>query len=514
MTSAREDPNRLVGTVLGSRFQIKSLIASDEAGVRYDAFDMELGSAASVRVLSSIRPDDSSLRKLIQLLTEVSALNIGGIKTLRAVGRTRERDVYYATDAVLGESLAERLSHGRILAEEAVAAIAGAGEVLAQVHRQGVIHGALHPGAVVVPPKGSRDTVQLLDFGLGPLAVSMNLGALGGSSASTPYQSPEQAKGEPFDHRADVYALGALLYEAITGRPPFAGQSAFEVLALQLRGEAPSLSRGDPRFEGSPLQQVIDTSMQVRPNNRYPSMQAMVIALRRAGREEATRKVRLGGPRPAPSPATKKGDKPAAVKAKAKAKPGAAPSAKRGRAGKKAAEPRPSLVRTVAVISVVIIAGLGVAYLMWRSLPPLPEEAPVAVVPQRPERPPPETSAPEPEPDRAPRRRPSTEAEPGGKAVKMALAQQPEPLDPQAVDLIQQGNKALLDEQFREAVNRFKRAKRYAPDSPTIARGLGMAYLKQGKRLQAARELRRYLELDPSALDRRRIEMMLRDLEQ
>lgn len=528
MTSTKEDPNRLVGTVLGSRFEIKALAALDEAGARYEATDTELSNMASVRVLHRIRPDDASLRRLLELLTEVSSLEVDGIKRLRAVGRTRTKDVYYATDAVVGQALVERLEVGPLMPEDAATCLADAGEILAQAHRRGVVHGALHPGAVVLPPKNSNGSVQLLDFGLGPLTISLNVQGGSGTSAVTAYQSPEQAKAEPFDHRADIYALGALLYEALTGQAPFAGQSAFEVLALQLRGEAPSLARGDARFQDSPLQQVIDHCMQVSPADRYETMQALVMALRRAGQAEATRKVRLSGPRPAPAPAPERGaprpqvSKPlvkaattkAKAKAKAKAKSQSAKSkkAKKGKKGK-AGPPSLGMSRVTILGGILVILLLVVGFVLFLVYAPT-EDDPSAHeerVSNRSNRPTPE---PEEQPaDSKSRNRANEPRREAGDGMKIALVSQNEGLNPKAVKLILEGNSALAQGKFPQAVKRFRAARRIAPQSPDVARGLGMAYLNQGKRSAASKELRRYLDLDPNASDKRRIEATLRGLE-
>jgi serine/threonine protein kinase len=535
MTSTVEDPNRLVDTVLGSRFEIKSLSAVDNAGATYDALDTEQGSMASVRVLHRIRPDDGSLRRLLELLTEVSSLEVQGIKRLRAIGRTRAKDVYYATDAVVGQALAQRLERGPLSPEDAATTLAEVGEILAQAHHRGVVHGALHPGAVVIPPKGSGGSVQLLDFGLGPLTVSLNIPGSDMTSAAMPYQSPEQAKAEAFDHRADIYALGALLYESLVGHPPFAGKSAFEVLALQLRGEAPSLAAIDARFEGSPLQQVIDHSMQVRLEDRYDTMQSMVMALRRAAQAEVTRKVRLAGPRPQTAPTVRGSPKTHTGKTTLpRSQPGKTkspiPRGKTATGKTKAAVPdkasggkavaggSPSRIWLLAGILAALL--LTVGFVLWLVAPTLLGEGAGDRI-----------SAIEPavagssggpaaeQPAKAPRIEPQGGAsespeERAQDAVKAAIVAQAEPLNPRATKLVKEGNLALAEGRFPHAIKSFAAARRLAPHSPEVARGLGMAYLNRGDRRAAARELKRYLDLDPDAVDRSRIEATLRAMDE
>ena len=98
--------------------------------------------------------------------------------------------------------------------------------------------------------------------------------------------------------------------------------------------------------------------------------------------------------------------------------------------------------------------------------------------------------------------------------MKAALLAQDEGINPKALKLISEGNTALAKGRFPVAVKRFRAARRLAPQSPDVARGLGMAYLNQGNRSAAVRELTRYLALEPSAVDRRRIEATLQGLEE
>ncbi len=453
---------------------------------------------------------------MLELLTEVSNLAVPGIKPLRAVGRTRTQDVYYATDEVTGQSLAQRLDHGAMRHNDAVSLIAEAGETLGRAHLNGVVHGALHPGAVIIPAKGGDRAVQLLDFGLGPLVMAADVLPMGTRSAATPYQSPEQAKGDPFDQRADVYALGALLYEALTGRSPFAGRSALEILAHQLRGEAPSLVEFDEYFKGSPLQDVVDQSMQVEPESRFISIDAMVQALRNAGKAESTRK------KPLPSAKTSK-PSPASGADRSRPKPGKSKRPERKpakktsyRGGQKVDKESPALyyVGGAILLSTLVIGVLyGTGYIGGEptfddDLEPLAqvedqlEEDPSA--PSRTKTPPPRSDSPEKSGARGNTTTPRT--------PPRIAAQDRLPLSKRAQKLMSEGQEALREKQYSRAVTRFRSAKRAAPEAPEVARGLGLALMYAGNTGAAARELERYLELDPRASDARYIRSSIRSL--
>lgn len=493
------DPNRLVGTVLGSRFEIISCAAIDEAGALYNAEDSELGTPASLRVLHRIRPDDASLRRLLELLTEVSNLSVPGIKPLRAVGRTRSKDVYYATDAVEGKSLAQRLDQGPLSVPDAVAALGQAGEILSRAHLAGVVHGALHPGALFIQSQAPTSKVQLLDFGLGPLVMTSNVLPSGSRSAATPYQSPEQAKSDPFDQRADIYALGALLYEALSGRQPFAGRSALEILAHQLRGEAPSLAEVAPSFEGSPLQNVIDQSMQVNPEDRFVSVDAMIVSLRNAGKQEATRK------KPTPKPRT---GRPTSGAGKKKDKGRAAAPVKK----KSTASPEGHPVVTY-VVGGLAIAATFIFTALWYTgaLEPEVDESQLPTARPIAEDEGISTTA-EPDPAPPPRRRLAPRPDPDEEPPPITSSKQPPPLPERALKLLDQGQEALSNKRYTQAITRFRAAKRLAPEAPQPVRGLGLAYMYSGQTRAAASELDRYLELSPDATDARFIRSTVRTL--
>lgn len=490
------DPNRLVGTVLGSRFEILNCVAFDDAGARYQAQDSELGDHATVRVLHRVRPDDMTLRSLLSLLTEVSSIDLPGLKNLRAVGRTRTRDVYYATDEILGKSLAQRLELGALTPEEALSIVASAGETLGKVHDHGIVHGALHPGAIIFPQRrDSREPAKVLDFGLGPLILATDVLPMGNRSAATPYQSPEQAKNEDFDHRTDIYSLGVILFECLAGRPPFAGASALEVLAHQLQQETPRLSEIKPGLEGSPLQDVIDRSMTVEPRKRYSSMESFVSALKQAAKVESTRKIN------APTRAPSHSSAPQAQSSKP-AKPIQKAPPKRRRRRKKRDLSSILWYSAGAVLIVSALVGL-ILYSAGAFEREVERPTPIAHIEDQPDDESQEQVA-----SQTQKRRSQEEGEPN-EALQKAIRAQTCPLPPRALRLVQEGNEAMAEGRYRKAISRFSAAKRSAPTSPEVARGLGFALLHEGQINAASRELKRYLELDPRAPDAARVRQTL-----
>jgi eukaryotic-like serine/threonine-protein kinase len=184
----------------------------------------------------------------------------GVLKVLPAV---RSKRVYMAAEWVEGASLRHILDHeGKLPAERAVRIALRICEALEYIHRQGVAHRDLKPENVVV---GKDDSIKLLDFGIAAKAGARRLtfGKLSRIMGTADYISPEQLKGKRGDGRSDLYALGVMLYEMLSGAAPFEGMNPFVVMNRRLTTE--------PRMAGIPdeLRGVIRCALERDPARRY-----------------------------------------------------------------------------------------------------------------------------------------------------------------------------------------------------------------------------------------------------
>src|SRR5262249_56658483 len=186
------------------------------------------------------------------------------------------------------------------------------GEALVEAHAMGYIHRDLRPGTVFLAHRHGRDGfVKILDFGLAKLvekdgeAPSTNLGMTFGDPC---YMSPEQARGEPIDRRADIYALGVMAYEMLIGAPPFVGKRVFDVLTQHLETQPVPPSKKRPEIPLW-LDAVILRCLAKRPDDRFITVYRLVEAIRA---RDATRHIMtdqaarsmpsLPPPAPAPRP--------------------------------------------------------------------------------------------------------------------------------------------------------------------------------------------------------------------
>ena len=237
------------GTRLGP-YEIVAPLGAGGMGEVYRARDPRLGRDVAIKVLPSALIGDAErlarFDREARLLASMSHPGIAGIHGLEDGGGTRA----LVMELVEGETLAERITHGPIPADEALSIARQVAEALEYAHERGIVHRDLKPANVKLRPDG---TVKVLDFGLaraldaGGAATASDLsqsptitqrmtqaGTILGTAA---YMAPEQARGREADRRADIWAFGAVLFEMLTGKRAFTGETTSETLAAVMRDE-------------------------------------------------------------------------------------------------------------------------------------------------------------------------------------------------------------------------------------------------------------------------------------
>ena len=235
------------GTRLGP-YEILDLLGTGGMGAVYRARDTKLGREVALKVLpDEFAQNEERLARFEREARLLASLNHPNIATLFDL--EEEQDVHFLTmELVEGETLAERIARGPIPVDEAVRLFAQVAEGLDAAHEKGVIHRDLKPANIMITPEGR---VKILDFGLAkesrPSGASDDLSQAptlprgntqsGVILGTAPYMSPEQARGETVDKRADIWAFGCCLYEAISGSVPFLGTTAAETISRILERE-------------------------------------------------------------------------------------------------------------------------------------------------------------------------------------------------------------------------------------------------------------------------------------
>jgi eukaryotic-like serine/threonine-protein kinase len=274
--------------ILGARFAIGDPIGEGAMGIVYEAEDLSDGRTVAVKVLSPTRRGEASLEERMVREARAAAavrhpniVRIIAVGTRPAMGPGTSGMTYIVMERMRGESLEDLVDRQGPLPVPLATAITA--EILAGLdaaHARGVVHRDLKPGNVFRTREG---VVKLFDFGLsvryGSHGFSLSLTPEGTVCGSPAYMSPEQALGdEPIDGRSDQYAAGVVLYEMLTGEPPFDGPSTMEVLERVVR-EAPRPIRPRRRDVSPALEAVILRALMKKRVQRFPSAAAMAEAL-------------------------------------------------------------------------------------------------------------------------------------------------------------------------------------------------------------------------------------------
>lgn len=229
-----EPPNGLLaGQVISDRYRIVRPLGAGGMGLVYEAEHLAMARTVALKVIQTTDAPSAQLVERFEREVQISArLEHPNVVRLYDCGTLQEGSPYLVMERLHGEDLASRMERvQRLGAAEAVAIATGLLRGLEAVHAEGIIHRDLKPANVMLcdGPQNAR-VVKLLDFGIALLSEEARVSKLGSVVGTPSYLSPEQARGLEIDVRSDLYSVGVVLYEMLTGRVPFHGCSAIEVL--------------------------------------------------------------------------------------------------------------------------------------------------------------------------------------------------------------------------------------------------------------------------------------------
>jgi serine/threonine-protein kinase len=296
----------LLGTTIGV-YRVARLLGIGGMGRVYKGVHPAIGSRVAIKVLSR---ECSDRRELVdRFFAEAKAVNLirhEGIVNVLDLAMLPDGRPYIIMEYLDGAPLSALIDHG--IAQQAPLALGGIARLIAEVlealgaaHGKGIIHRDLKPDNIFVAPSGRP---KVLDFGIAKLSDASGTSTRTGSLMGTPhYMAPEQAAGRAVDHRADIYAIGVILFECTTGRKPFLADALFDLLRMHVEAPPPSPRslRPDMPIE---LEQVILTALAKPPDQRFSTTMAMSVALQRATAQlppDQWRPLTPPSSRPAPS---------------------------------------------------------------------------------------------------------------------------------------------------------------------------------------------------------------------
>ncbi|HST52401.1 MAG TPA: protein kinase [Pyrinomonadaceae bacterium] len=263
-----------------SHYRILGQVGEGGMGVVYVAEDLLLGRRVAIKIPHAGRDEQHYRARFLREARAVSNLSHKNIAAVHDLGETEDGQPYIVMELVSGQTLGEMLAGPGLSIARAVEVMREVADALAEAHKRGIVHRDVKPSNVIVDERGE---VKVLDFGL-----AKQLDEEANSSTSdvrallaartrsdvvigTPlYLSPEQARGAEVDGRSDLFALGALLYECIAGRPAFSGSNVIEIGAQVLHFDPPPPSRFNPRVPAE-LDRLTLKALAKKPEDRFQS---------------------------------------------------------------------------------------------------------------------------------------------------------------------------------------------------------------------------------------------------
>jgi serine/threonine-protein kinase len=280
-----EAPDPLVGRVVADRYRIIALVGRGGMGVVYKCEHTRMGKIMAIKLLHGDLARDAEVQRRFRREAQAaSRLSHPNTVSIFDFG-TADGLMYLVMEYVSGEDLGKILRTAHHLPPTRVAAIAAqACGSLAEAHEKGIVHRDLKPENLLISAlKDGRDFVKLLDFGLAKLREGEERNEItsAGTLVGTPYyMAPEIIRAQGVDHRADVYALGAVIYRAVTGTPAFTGQSPVAVLTRTLTDELVPPSRRRPELEiPAAIDGIVMRAMAREPADRYAQIDELRAAL-------------------------------------------------------------------------------------------------------------------------------------------------------------------------------------------------------------------------------------------
>lgn len=263
-----------------SHYRIVENLGEGGMGSVFIAEDMNLGRRVAVKFPAAAEDEHQYHARFLREARAASRLSHPNIATIYDYGETEDGRPFIVMEYVEGSTLKDSLAKGKLGLKDAVEVTCSVAEALAEAHSHGVVHRDIKPSNVIIGPRGK---VKVLDFGLarfedhftGPsdpsaktlFATKTRSGTVIGTPA---YLSPEQAKGEVVDHRSDLFSLGTLLYESITGSPPFLGNNVIEVAGHVINSHPPAPSKINPHIPAQ-LDRITLKALEKSPDSRYQS---------------------------------------------------------------------------------------------------------------------------------------------------------------------------------------------------------------------------------------------------
>lgn len=282
------DPDDMTGKIVAGRYKVLDKLGQGGMGSVYRAEHIEIGKQCAIKVLAAIYgQDDQQRRRFLREARAASTIGHENVVDVTDFGPAPNGSVFLAMELLVGEELSDLMAReGPLPWFRAKRIILQVARALHAAHEKGIYHRDVKPENCFRIKRGANtDFIKVLDFGIAKI-MSKDINpdqsmSQAGTVFGTPeYMSPEQARGAKVDHRTDVYAVGVMLYEMITGKVPFDGTSNLEILAKQANEPPIPPTKMAPHIViDRQVEAVVMRALEKHPDDRFPTIRELAEAI-------------------------------------------------------------------------------------------------------------------------------------------------------------------------------------------------------------------------------------------
>ena len=261
-------------------YKILEKLGAGGMGVVYKAEDTKLKRTVALKFLPpELTHEPETKERFIREAQTASALEHNNICTIHEIDETKDGQLFIVMACYEGETLKDRINRGPLKIEEAVGIAAQIAEGLHEAHEKKIVHRDMKSANIMVTAKGQ---VKIMDFGLAMLAEGVKLTKTGTTIGTAAYMSPEQTSGKKVDHKSDIWSLGVVLYEMITGQLPFKGEYE-QAVSYAIVNEEPEPLTGLRTGMPMELERIVNKCLEKNPLQRYQHVDEMLVDLKSLG---------------------------------------------------------------------------------------------------------------------------------------------------------------------------------------------------------------------------------------
>ena len=261
-----------------SHYQILEHLGSGGMGVIYKAQDLKLDRPVALKFLPpDLTRDPEAKERFIHEAKAASALQHANICVVHDIDETDDGQMFISMEYLEGETLKKKLERGPLTIGETIDIAIHIAQGLTKAHEHGIVHRDIKPANIMITSEG---VAKIVDFGLAKLSGRTMLTKAGSTLGTAAYMSPEQARGEPTDHRADIWSLGVVMYEMLAGQLPFRGEHEQAMLYLVINEDPEPIQKRVPAISPE-LVHTVNRTLEKDPASRYSSMAEVLDALKK-----------------------------------------------------------------------------------------------------------------------------------------------------------------------------------------------------------------------------------------